>query len=282
LIVLAGRDIFDALFHPEGRATLARGVMRGLWRAMRPLRTRTSQAAPIAGPLALISVIFLWVVLLATGWALIFWPQLPEEFRSVDGRPVGDGFLDALHLSLVTLTTLGFNEVPEEGWLRVAAPVEALIGFGLLSASISWLLLIYPVLSRRRSLSYEVSLVRQAERETGISVEQLPPEAVERLYADLTSRLVTVERDLVNFPVAYYFSEADERFSLAAVAPYLLELADRGLGEDMPAEVRLRAGMLRDALEDLAVTTARRFHGSPGPVEAVLRAYARDHVRPAD
>jgi hypothetical protein len=27
----------------------------------------------------------------------------------------------------------------------------------------------------------------------------------------LTSRLVAVERDMVTFPVAYYFAEADER-----------------------------------------------------------------------
>ena len=51
------------------------------------------------------------------------------------------------------------------------------------------------------------------------------PGAAERLYAELTSRLVAVERDLVNFPIAYYFAESDERFSLPAVAPYMLASA---------------------------------------------------------
>jgi len=31
LIALAARDVFDALFHPEGRSTLARMMMRGVW-----------------------------------------------------------------------------------------------------------------------------------------------------------------------------------------------------------------------------------------------------------
>ena len=38
-------------------------------------------------------------------------------------------------------------------------------------------------------------------------------------------RLVAVERDLVTIPLSYYFAERDERFSLAAVMPWLLALA---------------------------------------------------------
>ena len=68
----------------------------------------------------------------------------------------------------MTLTTLGFGDVtPDAAWLRLVVPVEALLGFGLLSASISWLLLIHPALARRRSLAYEIALLRKAEQETG-------------------------------------------------------------------------------------------------------------------
>ena len=136
------------------------------------------------------------------------------------------------------------------------------------------------MLLRRRSLAYEFSLLLAAERDTGVGVEQLAPRAAERLYSELTSRLVAVERDLVSFPAAYYFAETDARFSLAAVAPMLLPFAERGMKDDMPAGVQLRAGMLRDAIDDFAAVTARSFHGSQAEsTTELLEAYARDHLR---
>jgi len=112
----------------------------------------------------------------------------------------------------VTITTLGFADViPHAGWLRGVAPLEALLGFGLLSASISWLLLIYPAISRRRSLAYEISLLVEAEGQAGVALERLEPASAAGIYEELA-----VERDLVSFPISYYFAELDERFALAA------------------------------------------------------------------
>jgi hypothetical protein len=97
--------------------------------------------------------------------------------------------------------------------------------------------------------------------------------------AELTSRLVAVERDLVHFPISYYFSAADPRFSLPVAAPYLLEIARRGLNKAQPITVRFRARLLMQAIDDLAKTTAGRFHGSGATTpEELLRGYARDHL----
>jgi hypothetical protein len=273
MIALAIRDAFDALFHPEGRATIGRTISRAIWRVLR--RPGPGHPLfPLAGPLALISVIATWSLLLIVGWALVYLPHMPEQFSFQGARPSGSDLTHSLNVSLVTLTTLGFGDItPRAEALRLILPFEALVGFGLLTASISWLLLIYPVLARRRSLAYEIALLRGAE--TG----ELDPAAAEGLYAELTSRLVAVERDLVNFPISYYFAEEDARFSLPAVAPYLLDLARRGAAEGQPDHVRLRASLLMQALEDLSVTAAD-FHGHPeGDAEERLRAYARDHLR---
>lgn len=273
MVAIAIRDAFDALFHPEGRATIGRGISRGIWRVLR--RPGPGHPLfPLAGPLALISVIAMWSILLIVGWALIYLPHMPDGFRFQGVAPGGSNLAHALNESLVTLTTLGFGDItPRAEALRLILPFEALVGFGLLTASISWLLLIYPVLARRRSLAYEIALLRGAE------VGELDPAAAEGLYADLTSRLVAVERDLVNFPISYYFAEEDARFSLPEVATYLLDLARRGAADGQPANVRLRASLLLTALEDLSVTVAE-FHGRrEGDAEDRLRAYARDHLR---
>ena len=278
LIALAGRDVFDALFHPEGRSALTRAVMRSAWGVL-GRRGRGSRFFVLAGPVGLVLVFASWAGLLVVGWTLIYLPHVPEGFHQATGGPADSDLVEALNVSLVTLTTLGFGDVtPDAAWLRVVVPIEALLGFGLLSASISWLLLLHPALARRRSLAYEIALLREAEEETGTPLVQLDTESVEQIYAELSSRLVAVERDLVNFPVTYYFGEDDERFSLAVAMPYLVQLAEYGRDPSLPARVRLRAAVLRDAVDDFAATIATRFHGTHSEATGEsLEAYARDH-----
>jgi hypothetical protein len=220
-----------------------------------------------------------WAMLLIVGWALVLVPHMPEAFTFTTGAHSGR-VVESLYLSLVTLTTVGFGDIaPAEGWLRLVAPLEAFIGFGLLTASVSWLLSIYPLLSRRRSLAYEIHLLTEAESETGAALTEMEPWAAESVYSELMTRLVSVERDIVTFPVAYYFTEADSRFALPASMPSLLRLAEAGCVEDVPAPVRLRATMLRDAIADFARTIAERFHGSPAQdTDELLDDYARDHL----
>lgn len=94
----------------------------------------------LAGPSTLVAVIAGWVVLLWAGWALVYWPRLPEQFSfspGIDPRIRG-GFVDALYLSLMTMTTLGYGDVtPSTGWMRILATLQALTGFGLLTASVT-------------------------------------------------------------------------------------------------------------------------------------------------
>src|SRR5829696_1812025 len=278
LIALAGRDVFDALFHPEGRSTLARMMMRGVWGVL-GRGGRERRTFVLAGPLGLVLVFASWAGLLVGGWTLVFLPHVPEGFHRTTGGAADNDLVEALNVSLVTLTTLGFGDVtPDDAWLRVIVPIEALVGFGLLSASISWLLLIHPALARRRSLAYEISLLRKAEEETGTALAELDAAPIEQIYAELISRLVAVERDLVNFPVTYYFAEDDQRFSLALAMPYLIELAEHGCDPGAPARVRIRAAVLRDAVDDFAATISARFHGARAEATAEsLAAYARDH-----
>src|SRR4051794_15107590 len=129
LILVALRDIFDTLFHPSGKGMLSRALPWALWRSVRSTGVRFPVARELCGPVTLLTVIASWTTLLAVGWALVLWPYLPEGFffaRELDPSTNG-GFFDALYLSVVTLTTLGYGDiVPTSGWLRVLVPLEAL------------------------------------------------------------------------------------------------------------------------------------------------------------
>jgi hypothetical protein len=279
LIAIVAHDVFDALFHHRGAGILSGAVMRATWWGFRRASVRRRRLLPLAGPCALVAIVTLWLVLLVTGWALVLWPHMGDAFRFDPGAASGEGaFVDALYVSLVTLATLGFGDItPASGWLKVLLPLEALIGLGLLTATVSWLLSIHPALSRRRSLAYEISLLRRAEAD--LHVFALDDAVSDGALSELTSRLVAVERDLTAWPIAYYFAEADERFSLPVAMPYLLGLAARGTAPDLAPGVRLRAAMLSDAIDDFAATTAARSRSvGGGDTVAILRSYAGDHL----
>jgi len=282
-IFVALRDIFQQLFHPSGGGSLSRSLMHAIWRAFRRAAARKRTLLGFAGPSILLSVILNWVLLLVTGWALILWPRLPNDFLLATGLVPSNqgGFISALYLSLVTLTTLGYGDItPTSGWLRVLLPLEGLVGFGLLTAAISWVLSIYPVLSRRRSLAREIHLTREAEQRTGSPIEQTSAEAAGRTLRDLASQLVTIQGDVVQFPVTYYFHDYETRSSLPAAMPYLDRLATRASGPECPPEVRLSAVMLRATVDDFSsVVTSQYLRGSSTTSTGeVLKVYACDHL----
>ncbi len=166
LVFVALRDVFHQLFHPSGNGHLSDELLGATWSIFRRFAGGRQERLSLAGPTALIAIILSWAVLMTVGWALIYWPYLPENFLFSTGLnpALNGGFVDALYVSFVTLVTLGYGDItPTENVLRVMAPLEALIGFGLLTASITWVLSIYPALSRSRSLAQEISLIHDAE-----------------------------------------------------------------------------------------------------------------------
>lgn len=53
-----------------------------------------------------------WAALPAIGWALVFWPQLPQGFNfSPQLDPDHSSFIDALYVSLVNLTSLDYGDI---------------------------------------------------------------------------------------------------------------------------------------------------------------------------
>jgi hypothetical protein len=178
-----------------------------------------------------------WVASLAIGWALVYWPYLPERFLSQTGLDpqAQNGFPDALYLSLVTVSTLGYGDiVPTAGLFRMLAPLETLMGFGLLTAGLTWVLSIYPALTRRRSLAQQAAVLRDAESQSGIDVVEAHPETAEQVFRDLVAQVLIVRGDFQQFYVTYFFHSADERSSLAAALPYLACLAESGADPDHP------------------------------------------------
>jgi Ion channel len=282
LVLVALRDVFDTLFHPHGHGVVSEAVIRRIWRVTRTLVRGNHAVLSLAGPVAFIAVIAVWGALVVVGFALILWPHFPGGFVASEGVSIegGGNFADALYLSMINLTSLGYGDiVPTGDLLRFVGPLETLIGLGLLTASISWILALNRVLSDYRSLSHEISLLSEAARTSGTGLASIESPTAARVLADLTSRVVAIRDDLVHSPIAYYFRPRDARHALPVLLPALIEVVEEcGRAGQAPA-LRFQAAMLGRSLDDLLSTIAHEFVGATAdrPDEA-LAAYRRDHL----
>jgi voltage-gated potassium channel Kch len=280
LILIALRDIFDVLFHPVGRGIVARRVVLGVAAVARRLPGSKGTIGLLAGPIGYAAVVATWAALLAVGWALIFMPHLPEGFTFDPGLDPEQhsGFLDALYVSLVNLTSLGYGDIsPASSGLRLLGPVETMFGLGLLTASISWLISIYGAISRRDSLAHEVHLAKEAEERLGEKLADADPELLESLLASFAEQLIRVRRDVIHFPITHYFRTEDEERALAGLLPFLSSLAEEAGEESRPLALRVRAGILRETIDDFAETLRARLRLRGDSTDDTLEHYQSDH-----
>ena len=275
LIVAIVCEVFKDLFHPGGTGALSDWVGRALFNGFR----RLPRLLPLAGPVTLVTVIGLWVAGLVVGFALVYFHAYPGEFQTSTGHVPADSsrLLAALYFSFETLITLGYGDlVPHSKFTRYAAATEGLIGFALLTASVSSIVLLYPALARMRVLARGVSHIVDAESESGIA---LTATGSDTILSSLARDVTRARIDLVHFPIVYYFASHDPRASVAKWARELTRFALEGGQPDRPEHVRLAAKTLDRALHELAAILDERFlHTKSRDRERIFDALAKDHL----
>lgn len=277
VVLFVLRDIFHTLWHPQGFGSLARMVVRLTWWISKVLTRR--RGSELAGPLSVLSTVAVWTLLNVIGWALIYLPWMPDGFyfgTSLEPVAASDE-LTSLYLSLVTLATLGFGDItPATPALRLIVPAQALVGFILLTAAISWMLQIYPALGRRRAIASELHVLSATDAVN--LVENGVPSVAAPLLQSLTRSLLSTTVDLTQYAESYYFWEREESQSLAASLPLVVRLIEAS--ERSPhSEVSQSGASLDRAAAGLADELSGFVDraGAGDSMSDVFAAYARDH-----
>ncbi len=276
LVVFTLREVFRDIFHPTLSGNLSDAIGRVSSLLLRHTRLRSA-----LGALALITVLLSWVVLLCIGFAVIYFGLYPQQFTStagVDSMSFGSRVLHCLYFSMGALCTFQtFDLNPGSDWLRLIVAIEGLVGISMITASVSWLVLIYPALERQRRSARQISLVAAAERRTGLSAIN---EFGAPLLLDLARDMLQVRLDLILFPILLHFHAASEDFTLSCVLPVALKFAREGAAPGQSPAIRLAADQLQVALEGLAssisslVLRSGNGLGDSNEPDEVFRAFA--------
>lgn len=167
LVLFVAYDVYGTVLHARGTAgPIGEAFNRSLWRAARAVAFRLSRKRRhhflnAFGPLFLPALIAIYLMLLVAGFALIYYPRMPAEF-AVDPEASSPRWIQAIYLSGVTLTTVGYGDItPRSVGMRVVAMVHSAAGFALISLTITYLLTVYRALERKRTIG--LALYQQAD-----------------------------------------------------------------------------------------------------------------------
>lgn len=281
LVAAVAYDIFHTLFHVAGGGgAISDWLSRGLWKIFRRLAHFRQGILNWAGGAIMFSVIAMWVSGLICGYAFIYWPELPNHFTFAEGLDPQrfHTYLDALNVSIGSLITLSGDIIPKDRWLRFVMGIEGLMGFGALTASVSWLLSVYPVLENRRAFSHALQLMLNEERKEGNRIEQMGSDEAQQHLSDIAKDLVLLRAELLHFPITFYFRES-EHGGLAGVMLYIDQLATSNARRREPS-VRLASQILEDALQSFLELIGKEFLGlKTRDKDTLMRALAHDHMR---
>lgn len=275
LVAVVVRDVFHTLFHPIGHGSIAPQVMKFVWWLLR-LFPSDRRIASLTGPLGIALVVLTWGTIAVLGWAMLYFAQMPDGFAySSELNPSErNEVFDSLYLSLVTIGTLGFGDiVPTSPLLRLLVPLEALFGFMLLTAAVSWVLQIYPALHRRRVLALQLSALRDARRANpDVHIDAIPTD----ILAGLAGAVVETRNDFTQYGATYYFRDLEADASLAVSLEYATQLAAEAATSEQP-QTQLVGSLISAAVDSLAGLLDEEFLQLGGDTEAILKAYAEDH-----
>lgn len=282
-VATALHDMFHTLFHPSGRGAIAEFISFRLWRAWRRLFPARHEVLSLAGPLAFVATVATWGVLIVLGFALVYSPFLGSRYVMAPGLDIRrhNAFFDAINVSLGSLITVGGDFNTDSRWLRFAMGAEAVLGFVLLTASLSWVLSIYPVLEHRRSSAHRLSLLHHAHRIERIGVTSMPDFQTEQLVIGLAVDITKIRNDLAQFPITYYFHEDEARSSWPGALPLAIDIARRASRDESGEPVRVAGIVLQGAIHDFLCLVGAWFLNSANePEDEILLAlYAADHFQ---
>jgi len=246
IIALGLVDVFLNVLAYDAAGLPVERSYRLIWRVIRAI-TRHLPANPagffraLGAPFMVVWTIAGWMAIQVLGFALVYYPGVIDGSLSHPRLP--STFWTALYFSSATLGSLSFNDVQPQGLgMHFAAAAETIIGLGILTLGITFILGLYQVVQDEGTVW--TSLQHRALVETDPrsllsphfhngKVEELSP-----LWRDLHGNLTSFLEGMRRYPVIYYFHVRQRYRSLPYMFWSIGEAASAvrwGLPSDHPA-----------------------------------------------
>ena len=275
LILLTLRDAFEVVLLPQRASRGFRftaAFFRVGWRLWRALARTVREGGArerllsVFGPLIMLGLFALWAAGLIFGFGLVQWGM-----GGIWG-PGAHNLFSFIYFSGVTFFTLGYGDLaPRTEFAKIAAVMEAGVGFGLIAIVIGYLPVLYQLFSRREA--HVLQLDARAGTPPTAAV-LLRRHAVDGDLARLDDLLRAWEvwgaellESHLSYPMlAYYRSQHDDQSWLAALAAVLDACALVLVSRQGAASIQAR--MTFAILRQVVVEVARSLRITGGDARA--------------
>ena len=205
--------VWTSLGVSHGSGPLTSVVLGAGWRLATPLRRRSSHRwLAISGVATVLSPLAVWVVLLWTGWSVIF---LGTDGGIVDSAGTVAGAWDKVYFAGYSLFTLGNGDFQPVGavW-QIASVATALSGLTVVSLAIAYLVLVVSAAADRRAVAVRLSLLADSPGQLASWWWASERRQVldEQLLALVEPIVYLTQRHLA-YPVLHFFHSSERRAS---------------------------------------------------------------------
>jgi hypothetical protein len=205
LLLLGLSDTALTVLHPTRRGPLSYAISRSTWILIRTLSRKRggTRLLTFAGPAAMAGGFLGWIGSLWVGFALVYLPFIDQFTYSEPATFRSKGITEALYMSAVSLTTVGFGDVvASSDVLRLVTVAESASGLAAITAAITYLLSVYPLVTRQRGAALHVSDLGLTDPAQVVrTVVQGGPTIV----INLQNALIEAHQNVTRFPVLYDF-----------------------------------------------------------------------------
>lgn len=218
IVVIVIVDVVLTTLHPARSGPFSAATRRSVWRVLSRVARlpRPRFLVGLAGPISVAANMLAWIGGLWVGFALVYLPYV-DALAYAPAISFGDrDIVEALYLSSVALTTVGFGDVvAHTDGLRLATTLESASGIGVITAAISYVLSLYPMLNRTR-VAAETATQLGLRSPVGASAAVASAQGLQHALA-LHREVVAAHHAVRRYPALFYFVTDDERESVVAL-----------------------------------------------------------------
>ena len=155
LLTLAIIDLlWTTLWVDGGAGPLSSRLSTVIWRELRKLGGRRSRALSLAGPVILAVTLFVWVLLIWTGWTFLFAGDSRSLYDSRGNVPAD--WPDRISYVAHIMFTVGSDLSAREGAWQIISSLTAASGMMFVTMGVSYVISILGAVSTKRAFAGSV------------------------------------------------------------------------------------------------------------------------------
>ncbi|MGN6359110.1 MAG: potassium channel family protein [Thermomicrobiales bacterium] len=229
LIAVGLLDLFLSALNYDESGMLTLRLQALQWHVLRgvllrlPARWRGFGRAQVIGLQILLDLV-VWVALVTIGWGFVYFGLMYDHSFQFSGSHIGRSMDYAIYFSIAQFSTVGATSMtPQTTLLRVLGVLETLIGLGIVTLAISFLISVFQTITYLRTLAsdlhYPAPGASDPVRLLAVFFPQGQPTGLSDYLGRLHQNLGAYYAGLQLHHTAYYYQSRSDYISL----PYVFQ-----------------------------------------------------------